>query len=100
MRTDTRPSLAKSPIVNMSPSLRPHTVSRSSAGPAAARGGVDDLGEVHRAAAQLRVLDLGAAGEAVGDDDGTGVGVPYRRQQPLLGAGQRHLAVARRHAEV
>src|SRR6266702_8979954 len=30
MRTDTRPSLAKSPMVNMSPTLSPHTVSQSS----------------------------------------------------------------------
>jgi hypothetical protein len=40
-------------------------------------GGVDGFGQVYRAAAWRAVLDLGAAGEPVSEDEGGRVGVAY-----------------------
>ena len=55
----------------------------------------EQLGEVCALApAAVEVVDLGAAGEAVGEHDGVRGRGAYRGQQPLLRAGERDVAVA------
>ena len=67
--------------------------------PAAAR--VDQLGQVHRlASAAVELLDLGAAAEAVGEDDRVLVGVAHAGQQHLFGAVAADLEVAGLEPEV
>ncbi len=46
------------------------------------------------------VVELGAAGEPVGQDDRVGPGRPDRGQEVVLGHGDRHLVVALLDAEV
>ena len=47
-----------------------------------------------------QLLELGAAGEAVGEDGRTGRGLPYGGQQLFLRAGHRHVVVPAFEAEV
>jgi len=43
--------------------------------------------------AKMVGLDLGAAGEPVGENGGSWVRAPDRRPQPVLGTGNRHVVV-------
>src|SRR3954452_24640617 len=95
-------SIGMSTVMMGPPCFRAHgdVAFRQDADRGTAQRGVDDLGQMDRLATGAGLLDLGTAGEAVGDHERGDRGGAYGGKQNLLPHGEGHVPVIGSHAEV